>query len=292
MKFKTTIISVILPALFLPLFPDRSPLTSPLAALEISLEENRGELGSAGYVDIEAVFREFPGTLKAKAEFQTQVQKKEKAINEKKSEIFALKAEINRLRQEKEFAARLPMKVAPVSTTASGETPAPGISTPPAAADETAVSAVTAAEIAVSSASEDGSPVSALSAPASVSTETAAAGKKIAVLDLPGIKNRPVDSIEQAPSELASELEDIIRVKEAELADKEASLRGFQRQVERELIDYESRKTEIILGSIYQSLKELAASEGISVVVDKRSILYGQSAVNLTEKLIKKLHGF
>ncbi|HLD29236.1 MAG TPA: hypothetical protein VJC03_02755, partial [bacterium] len=82
-------------------------------SLELSLEENRGEKGSVGYVDIERVFKESPETLRAKDDFQSQIQKKEKLLNEKKSALFALKADLSRLKQEREFAARLPMLTEP-----------------------------------------------------------------------------------------------------------------------------------------------------------------------------------
>ena len=88
-------------------------LARPAAGLEISLEENRGESGSIGYVDIERVFSQHPGTLKARDEFSKELRMREELLARKKEEIYAIKAEINKLRQEREFLRCLPAVVTP-----------------------------------------------------------------------------------------------------------------------------------------------------------------------------------
>jgi len=85
------------------------------------------------------------------------------------------------------------------------------------------------------------------------------------------------------------EIDAALSKKESELAAREDELRALQRQTERELLEYESRKSEILLGRIYVALKELAIKEEVSVIIDKRNILFGQKAVDLTGKLLKKL---
>jgi Skp family chaperone for outer membrane proteins len=85
------------------------------------------------------------------------------------------------------------------------------------------------------------------------------------------------------------EIDAAITKKEGDLKAKEEELQTFQRMAERELLEYESRRSEILLGRIYVALKELAVKEEVSVIVDKRNILFGQNAVDLTDKLLKKL---
>ena len=87
-------------------------LAAPAAALELSLEENRGESGTVGYVDIDRVFKEYSGTLNAREEFLAEIKKKEESVNLRKRDIYALKADIARLRQEREFALTLPSLLA------------------------------------------------------------------------------------------------------------------------------------------------------------------------------------
>ena len=48
----------------------------------------------------------------------------------------------------------------------------------------------------------------------------------------------------------------------------------------------------MILGKIYQALRDLAQEEQVTLVVDKASILYGDSAIDLTEKLQNKVRGY
>ncbi|MBI2363036.1 MAG: hypothetical protein HYV15_06610, partial [Elusimicrobia bacterium] len=98
---------------------------APLAALEISLEENRGERGSIGYVDLQAVFRRFPETQKAKQSYAEIVRQAEEQVNLRKAELIRLRSELSNLRAEREAAAQAPIFVPP---------PAPAPEPPPAPA--------------------------------------------------------------------------------------------------------------------------------------------------------------
>ena len=71
----------------------------------------------------------------------------------------------------------------------------------------------------------------------------------------------------------------------------EAAFKAYQARMEKDLIDIESRRSEILLGRIYNAVREVARTEGVSIVVDKNQILFGQASVDLTEKVIKKLEG-
>ena len=393
------------------LLPALMPLNA--AALELLLEDNRGESGTIGYVDIDRVFKEYSGTAGAREEFIAEIKKKEEALNAKKTPVFTLKAEIAKLRQEREFALTLPSlletqrsvaeaaaaseaagaaraaqasaaveaavaaqaaKAVPVSTgavqvpaesvqlstaapqasMAAPQTPPPAETLPPAAASKPAAVSAPAAALppaptsqpaAISQPLTAPAPAAALPpAPASQSAaapppaeapqpvpasppaaapSSAAAPKPAAAsapaaasqpsvvlppgmaslpgmaglsqgaaspgIDMPGITGVPVTHFKFSVSTSVPEIDAVLAKKEAELADKEEALRFFQRQTERELLEYESRKSEILLGRIYVALKELAIKEAVSVIIDKRNILFGQKAVDLTGKLMKKL---
>ena len=79
--------------------------------------------------------------------------------------------------------------------------------------------------------------------------------------------------------------------KTTELARKEAQARDEQETAEKNLLDLESRRSEILLGKLYKAVQEVARREGVSVVVDKTGILYGHNAVDLTDKVLKYLKG-
>lgn len=234
-------------------------------ALELLLEENRGESGTIGYVDIDRVFKEYSGTTGAREEFISEIKKKEDSVNARKAAIFTLKAELAKLRQEREFALTLPSLLETQRSVAE------------AAAAKTA-------------------PL-----PLQVSTETAGAAVSTAAavlplglpgmdgIDMPGVTKVPVNHFKFSVSTAVPEIDAALVRKEEELRQKEEELRVFQRMAERELLEYESRKSEILLGRIYVALKELAVKEEVSVIVDKRNILFGQNAVDLTGKLLKRL---
>ncbi|MEK7745134.1 MAG: OmpH family outer membrane protein, partial [Elusimicrobiota bacterium] len=79
--------------------------------------------------------------------------------------------------------------------------------------------------------------------------------------------------------------------KKRELAAKEEEFQKHQTQVEKNLIELEGKRTEMLLGKIYVVVQEVARESGVSVVVDKSQILYGQRTVDLTDRVVKKLEG-
>jgi Skp family chaperone for outer membrane proteins len=80
----------------------------------------------------------------------------------------------------------------------------------------------------------------------------------------------------------------IIKI-QAEIADKETALMHEHDDADRGLLDVESRKTDQVLARLYRAVSEVARREGVSVVIDKSSILFGQPAVDLTDKVLKYL---
>ncbi len=59
-----------------------------------------------------------------------------------------------------------------------------------------------------------------------------------------------------------------------------------------ELIAFEKRQSQVILGKIYAGLKELAEDEQVTLVVDKTSILFGSASIDLTDKLLSRVRGY
>lgn len=270
------------------------------AALELLLEENRGESGTIGYVDIDRVFKEYSGTTGAREDFIGEIRKRESALNVRKTEIFTLKAEIAKLRQEREFALTLPSLLetqrsvaeAAAQAQAAAQALALSASSAAAAGAEASTAAVAASTQAVTAST------AAAGAPAVLPAQQPAAAPPPALpsglpglegIDMPGIAKVPVNHFKFSVSTAVPEIDAAIARKSAELSSKEEELRQAQLRSEKELLDYEGRKSEMLLGRIYVALKELAIKEEVSVVVDKRNILYGQSAVDLTSKLIKRL---
>lgn len=262
------------------------PMLLPVsgAALELLLEENRGESGTIGYVDIDRVFKEYSGTTGARDEFIAEIRKKEEALNAKKTPIFTLKAEIAKLRQEREFALTLPSLLETQRSVAEAEA-ATAAAQAAAQAVQISTDAVQTSTNAVQVSTE--SPK--VSAAPQVLPPAVASLPGMSGIDMPGIARVPVTHFKFSISTSVPEIDAALSTKTADLTAKEEELRLFQRQTERELLEQESRKSEVLLGRIYVALKELAIKEEVSVIIDKRNILFGQKAVDLTPKLLKKL---
>lgn len=244
------------------------------AAIELLLESNKGESGTIGYVDIDRVFKEYSGTSGAREEFVAEIKKKEDAINAKKTGLFTIKAEMAKIRQEREFALTLPSLMETKRSLTAPPEPAP-------------------AQVPVSTSAADGLQSSTAAAPGEPPIEAPPAAPAPAPapqgIEMPGVGRIPLTHFKFSISTSVPEIDAALKKKEGELKAKEEELRLFQRAAERELLEYESHKNEILLGRIYIALKELALKESVSVVVDKRNILYGQNAVDLTGKLLEKL---
>lgn len=277
-------------------------LPAPKAgALELLLEENRGESGTIGYVDIDRVFKEYSGTTGAREEFIAEIKKKEDALNAKKIPIFTLKAEIAKLRQEREFALTLPSLLETQRSVADAAAATAAQVAAQAAAAETAQAAaltvqtstdavqVSTGSVQTSSGTPQPPEAAPLPAPQAAAQPAVASLPGMTGIDMPGIAKVPVSHFKFSVSTSVAEIDAVLAKKGSELTSKEEELRLFQRQTEKELLEQESRRSEVLLGRIYVALKELAIKEEVSVIIDKRNILFGQKAVDLTAKLLKKL---
>ena len=84
-------------------------LSTGASAIELSLEENRAERGSIGYIDMQRLFKTFPETVRSKENFEEVVRQAEEQLNLRKAEILRLRNELSQLKIEREFIARNPV---------------------------------------------------------------------------------------------------------------------------------------------------------------------------------------
>ncbi|MEK7858424.1 MAG: OmpH family outer membrane protein [Elusimicrobiota bacterium] len=278
----------------------------PLAAIELSLEENRAERGNIGYIDMKRVFILFPETQRARESFEEAVRQAEEGVNSRKAELLRLKTEVAALKVDREALAKTPLpapppapipappspKAAPAAEERKPELDALLASSGPA----TAVPAVPPSPVG-SLPGFAGSSKTAPELPGGPAPETPALSAKLPPLApapalVPAPPAAPAESkaLEERTRSL-QELDDKIGLKLKELSVKEGSFREHQAAAEKSLLDLEGRKSEILLGKIHKAVQEVARKEGVSVVVDKGSILYGHNAVDLTDKVLKHLKG-
>jgi len=276
---------------FLLLFPYNSK------AIELMLEENKAESGTIGYVDIEKVFEKYSIKSQTREDFLNRIKEKENIIYSKKEEINNIKNQILKLKQEKDLAISLEQILKSAKEN-----------------DEQNLTIDKSSDVVISSNTYlniDSSTPNVIKSSATItenkSTQTIksadinifndigivnssyTAEGKIPVLNMPGVGNIPLTHFKFSVSTSAVDIDKIISEKEKEVNKKEEELKELRKKFDKELLEYENNQTEKILGEIYIKIKELSIREGVSVVVDKKSILFGHKAVDLTDKLIMEL---
>lgn len=296
-------------------------LAAPATAIELSLEENKGERGSIGYVDMQKLFRAHPETGKAKENFEELVRQAEEQVNLRKAEVLRLRSDLSQLKIQREFVARTPIAVTPPPPQPPAPAPAPKAPEPaPPALSTAPMTAATQPPAPPHGAQTQETPVDSRDF---LPTLPGFAGapqpkREPRVINIPGVSTAPIvvqppaapqpsliakstaapalpaEAVDVSSAALNAALVEIdarIALKAKELAQKEAEFRDYQAAAEKSLLELETRKTEILLGKIHRAIQEVARREGVSVVVDKGTILFGHTAVDLTEKVLKHLKG-
>lgn len=104
------------------------------------------------------------------------------------------------------------------------------------------------------------------------------------IVNIPGIGDFSF-SVSTEPAKINEEITKI----ENKIRQDEESLKAYEMMAEKELSEYEEAQTKQLLGRIYNAMQKLAQQEEISVVADKRNILYGKKTSDLTQKLLNLL---
>jgi Skp family chaperone for outer membrane proteins len=303
----------------------------PARAIELSLEENRAERGSVGFVDMQRLFKASPDASRAREGLEELVRQAEERVNAKKAELLRLRQSLGTLKIERdELAKSTPTVSVPAPAPVKApETPEPA----PAAVDATPVTAMPpsgpvhgAIPLPAPAAStqtapapltinlpgltdgplnlerpgasplnptrDRGTPQTPPTPPVAVSTPSAPTTTPAPVE--PVVVSTPAAPVVPAGPTLAQrllELDGRIVAMQGEIDRQQAELDRERLGAERNLLDAEGRKTDQVLARLYRAISEVAKREGVSVVVDKSATLYGHPAVDLTEKILKQLRG-
>ena len=78
----------------------------PARAIELSLEENRAERGSVGYVDMQRLFKGSPDAARAREGLEELVRQAEERVNGRKAELLRLRGELAQLKLDRDELAR------------------------------------------------------------------------------------------------------------------------------------------------------------------------------------------
>jgi len=253
----------------------------PATAIELSLEENKGEKGTIGFVDMERVFREYPETKRAKEQFEAEVNNKRLELSRRKADLVDARAELARLQVERERALR-------EGLTEPAVVPAPPAPLPPAVSTTTLLPGATTQTAPTPGLLQSLPGLSPGSAPSVSTTPVAASTAAVAAVPPQPPAAAPAPAAVSA-AQRVREVEDRITAKQKEIEDKERAYKVFEAKSETDLIELEKHRVQLLLGKLYDIVQDVAKEEGVSVVVDKKAILFGQKAVDLTDKLIEKV---
>jgi len=209
------------------------------------------------YVDLERIFQIYPETRAAKEDYNKQLLKKRELLAAKETELQDIKNRISVLEGTLKDVAPPPPAHSPASRGGSGT-----------ASDSTNYSS----SASTSGVRVEGSTTTLNSTPPIPESERSVSAP-------PGAP--PVDAQMQA-----------LQAARQELKEKQAEFEDSKKRAEEDLAGFQKQQSQIILGKIYQALRDLAAEEQVTLVVDKSSILYGTADIDLTEKLQQKVRGY
>jgi len=301
-------------------------------AIEISLEQNRTERSSIGFVDMQRLFQAFPETQRARESFQEVVAKTQEQLNQQKAQILRLQNTLSDLQTQRQAlmqGQQAPPEppAAPPAVSTEAVVPAVEASTQPpsaplavAASSEAVKAEAAAPAVAASSPEPSGyavkpstpsvfpalpgvpsaeitpapaapalppSPAVAVSSPAASAPPEVSSAAVSAEPAAP--RPLPVAQLSADVRQKLASLDSQIAVTDQEIKREQADYGSREAAAEKNLVDLEGNKTDILLGKINKAIQIVADREGISVVVDKGNILYGHDAVDLTDKVLKQL---
>lgn len=252
-------------------------------AIEISLEENKAESGTIGYVDIKKIFARFSSQTKAK--FSREIKKRQDEVDLKKKELLNIRARRERLMWEYEIAKMYEEFVSRISTTTQETVSNPKV-------EISTVSLSTAAlEVIESTATEVSQSIS--------TAEVETAGQEVSqtnseedsqpYITMPGVGKVPISLFRFSVSSSPVVIEFEIKRLEKEASEIENAIIELKEKYDKEIASEIEKENFEVFKRIYQAIEEVSKREGISVVVDKRNILFGMKSIDLTEKVIETI---
>src|SRR5207302_3042928 len=109
--------------------------------------------------------------------------------------------------------------------------------------------------------------------------------KKGALLDQLAANPAPVTLSPDAQAALQKRIDDNHRLLERKIAE----FKNFRGNAVADMKVLQTQKTYGVMSRIYAVLQTLARDEGVTVVLDKSYVLYGEDTVDLSDKLITRL---
>ena len=269
---------------------------SRLRAIEIPLESLTPV--RIGYIDLQRVFDTYPEKSYAEGDLLREIEKRKRELGRRQGDINTLRQQIAadddalskaRLGQPIMVPANAIPEPLPEPIKAP---PPPAISTATLPTSSTTTVKVSSATLPVVEPYPTDDPLAGLPGhDAAVPAANALPGLQGTAppapseLDLLAAATGPALLSPSAMSALEKRIEKNQRALNKDIAD----FKTFRGNAVDDMKQLQTQKTYGVMAKIYAVLEELARDEGITVVLDKAYVLYGEDTVDLSDKLISRL---
>jgi Skp family chaperone for outer membrane proteins len=275
-----------------------SLLSLPLGSVEIPLEALTP--ARVGFVDLQKVFDTYPEKSFAEGDLLREIEKRKRELGQRQNLINTLRQQISSdetvLSQAKSGAA----VIVPVNNVPDLTPPPPP--PPPVVSTTTVVSTSTVKSSTSTAAAvepyptysddplaglpgHDGTtPVEHLQGSNQLPGMKADAAKG-SLLDLMASTTAPVLLNPEAQTALEKRIDANKKLLERQTAE----FKNFRANAVADMKVLQTQKTYGVMSKIYAVLQTLARDEGITVVIDKSYVLYGEDTVDITDKLIQRM---
>lgn len=261
-----------------------------LSAVEIPLESLTP--ARIGYVDLQKVFDTYPEKSFAEGDLLREIEKRKRELGQRQNLINTLRQQVSAdetaLSQAKTGAAVLvPTNNVPDLTPPPPPAPPPVVSTTTVKVSSTTVVEPYPLEdpLAGLPGHDANTPIERTPGSTQLPGMKDEAAKKGGVLDQMAASLSPAALTPEAQAALQKRIDANKRQLERQIAE----FKSFRGNAVADMKVIQTQKTYGVMSKIYAVLQVLARDEGVSVVLDKSYVLYGEDTVDLSDKLIQRM---
>jgi len=265
--------------------------TSNIWSFEILLEENKAETGTVGYVDVVKIFNIYSSSFKEN--FNKEVDERQKKVDEIKKELDHYVAKKEKLETEYQIAKMLEEFYKNIQSQKL-ETSSQTYSTSSISTNSVDIStssldfSTNTFQISNSTLPVKSNENETIISTTNFSTTTVNIDKEPYIM-MPGVGKFPLSNYKFSISSSTLDISNAITQLDQIISKLKNEISELKKKYDEELSKKATRENEKIFKKIYDAIEEVSREEKVSIVVDKKSILFGRKTVDLTDKVIEKL---
>lgn len=245
-----------------------------------------------GFVDLQRIFDSYPEKSFAEGDLLREIEKRKRELNRHQTDINILRQQISADETALSDSRKGFPVVVPVNTVPEPVQAPVAPVTPPATSSSTVKASSATIEAYPTEDPLAGLPGHDTAAAPDTAQGAAPAlpgmkdtAKKMTMLDLLANATGAVTLNVDAQTALAKRIDD----NKARMDKEIALFKSFRANAVADMKALQTQKTYGVMSKIYAELQVLARDEGVMVVMDKAYVLYGEDAVDLSDKLIERL---